>query len=121
MEETHPDFITVINSLLLLMDYQTNLIEQVDSGDKTEIKNAVIACAKASSILKVPIIITTLNGEENGEIISEISDIFPGKDIIKRQSDCSDALMDPRILNLIRKNGREKIDNCRFIYKQELH
>jgi nicotinamidase-related amidase len=109
MEDLQSDYITVINSMLLLVDYQDKKIMNIGSGDREEIIDAVNASAKAAGILKVPVILTSSEVRENGEFMSSITDIFPKLEIIERKAECTDAFEDGRILRLIRKYGREKL------------
>jgi nicotinamidase-related amidase len=109
MENINSDFITVINSMLLLVNYQGKKLMNIGSGDKEEITNAAIASAKAAGILKVPVILTSSDAKENGEFIRGITDIFPKAEVIQRNSECIDALDDDKVLKQIRKPGREKL------------
>jgi nicotinamidase-related amidase len=109
MEDSQMDFISVINSLLLLVDYQENMIRCIESGDKREIKNAVLASAKAASVLNVPVILTSADNDVNGEFLSELSDIFPRQGVINRKSNHPSALNDERIMTALRRSGREKL------------
>lgn len=108
MEYYNSDFITVINSALLLMDYQEKKIEEVRSTDISGMTDAAVASAKAASILNVPVILTS-SGDEYGQFLKEISEIFPGKEIVKRASLHDDALNDERVHRLLKKYGREKL------------
>lgn len=109
MENFQSDYITVINSVLLLVDYQNRKIMSIGSGDREEISNAVIASAKAAGILRVPVILTSQAVKEHGEFMRGISDIFPRNEIIQRNPECLDALQDERVLKQIRRYGREKL------------
>ncbi|HLN22164.1 MAG TPA: isochorismatase family protein [Bacteroidales bacterium] len=108
MENYTPDFISVINSILLLIDYQEKKLEEVRSADQSEIVNAAVSTARAAGFLNVPVIITS-NGPEFGHYINEITDIFPGKEVIRRSSPGNDALHDERVSRLLRRYGRSKI------------
>lgn len=109
MEDSQSDYITVINSILLLVDYQSGMIRNIESGDRTEIRNAAIAAAKAASILNVPVILTSSGKESNGEFMQELSDIFPRQDVIVREPNQVNAFGDERVIRTIRKLGREKL------------
>lgn len=109
MENSKTDFVTVLNSILLLIDYQTNIINGIASGDRTEIKKAVVASARAAGILNVPIVMTSINTKENGEVIKELRDLFPGKEVITRLLPLPDAFEDERVLQAVRKSGRQKL------------
>src|SRR5512133_611714 len=109
MEDSQSDYITVINSLLLLVDYQSKMVKSIESGDKQEISNAVIASARAASILNVPVILTSVESESRGEFLRELTGIFPLQEVIQRKPDQLNALEDERVLKAIRKHGREKL------------
>lgn len=109
MEDFHSDFISVINSVLLVVDYQQKKFEGISSGNRTEIKNSVISSAKAASVLNVPVILTSIDRNEDGEYISELTDIFPQQKIINRASSCYNALSDRTVRDSIKRYGREKL------------
>jgi nicotinamidase-related amidase len=109
MENFQSDYITVINSVLLLVDYQNRKIMSIGSGDREEISNAAIASAKAAGILRVPVILSSQAVKEHGEFMRGISDIFPRNEIIQRSPECHDALEDERVLKQVRRYGREKL------------
>lgn len=109
MEDSQMDFISVINSLLLLVDYQEKMIGRIESGDRSEIKNAVMASAKAASILNVPVILTSADNDVNGDFLHELSVIFPRQEVINRKSNHPSALNDERVMTAIRRSGREKL------------
>lgn len=106
MESAQTDFISVINSLLLLVDYKTEMLAQVRSADRSSIIDAAVASAKAAAILNVPVILTC--ADRNGEFVREIKEVFPGKDIIIRNGS-SDAMSDETVRRMIRKYSREKL------------
>lgn len=109
MEDFQPDFITSINSLLLLTDYQSNLIRNIGSGDRTEIINSAVACTRAASLLNVPVIMTSMNEKENGTFPEELTEIFPGRMVIERPDNTINAFDDDRIRKAVRKSGRDKL------------
>lgn len=109
MEESQTDFITVINSVLLLVDYQSNMIRSIGSGDRSEIEEAVIASAKAANMLNVPVILTSSENELSGEFFHYLSDIFPKQEVFKRKAHQLSALEDERIMKTLRKYGRSKL------------
>lgn len=109
MENSKTDFITVINSILVLIDYQNNMLKVVESGDRTKIKNAAVAAAKAARILHVPVVLTAINPKINGEFIKELADLFPKQEIINRSLPYLDAFEDEKVRYTIRKSGRGKL------------
>ena len=103
------DFISVINSLLLLVDYQTKKIEGIQSGDRSGIVEAIVASAKAAAILNVPVVFTSAEGDGSGEYMRELTSILPKQDVIKRNYIHTGAFGDEGVSNNIRKYGRDKI------------
>lgn len=103
------DFITDKNSLLLLVDFQPNMFRGVGSGDRTAIKNAAVASAKAAQILSVPVVLTSIYPKGNGNFIKEITDLFPAQPVIERPNQSFDALETQDVLNAIKNTGRTKI------------
>lgn len=109
MEDFQPDFITSINSLLLLTDYQSNFIRSIGSGDGAETINSAIACARAASLLNVPVLMTSMNEKENGKFSDKISEIFPAGMVYERPEKTYNVFEDERIRKAIRKAGRDKL------------
>ncbi|HEX2967716.1 MAG TPA: isochorismatase family protein [Bacteroidales bacterium] len=104
MESTQTDFISVINSILMLVDYKPESLAQIRSTDRDSVKNAVIASAKAASILNVPVILTS-----DGEIMPELKEIFPNQHTLMRRQGQENAFNDDNVSNTVRKYGREKL------------
>lgn len=109
MENRHTDFISVINSLLLFVDYQENLLSGILSGDQSGIRGAAVSSAKAAGVLNVPVILTSVDCEENGEYLKEIRKIFPTHQLYTRNNGNSDALADTAVSRAIRRHGRDKL------------
>lgn len=109
MENRPTDFISVINSLLLFVDYQENLLSGILSGDPTEIRKAAVSSAKAAGLLNVPVLLTSVDCEENGDYIKEIRKIFPNHELYTRHNGNRDALSDTTVSRAIRRRGREKL------------
>jgi nicotinamidase-related amidase len=97
------------NSALLLVDYQPTMFASVASGDKTIIRNAAYCAAKAASILNVPVVLSAINPEHNGEFIAEVSRLFPGKEVFARTVSSFDAFEDEKTWNAFKKTGRRKL------------
>ena len=103
------DLLTDKNSVLVLVDYQPSMFKSVGSGDKTKIKNAAICAAKAASILGVPVVLSSINPEFNGEFIPEITKLFPKQEVFARKIPSFDAFEDERTYNAVKKTGRKKV------------
>jgi nicotinamidase-related amidase len=103
------EMLTAENSVLVLVDYQPTMFNGVASGDRNAINNSAVAAAKAAKILEVPTVLTSIWPEGNGEFIKEITDLFPGQEVIARKVPGFDAFEDERVLQAVKKTGRKKL------------
>ena len=97
------------NSALVLVDYQPTMFAGVASGDKTIIRNAAYCAAKAASILSVPVVLSAIGPQRNGEFIAEITRLFPGQEVFARVVPSFDAFEDEKTWNAFKKTGRKKM------------
>lgn len=109
MENLKLDLISAKNSVLLLVDYQPNMFMGVQSGDRTEIKNAALPAAKAAQITEVPVVYTSVWPEGHGEFIKELSDLFSRQKVISRSVPGFDAFEDEKVLSVVKAAGRNKL------------
>ncbi len=109
MNNSKLDLLTPENSVLLLVDYQPGMFKGVGSGDRTIIKNNVVAAAKAASILNVPTVLTSIYPEGNGNFLKEIADLFPETNVIARKMPSFDALEEKEVIEAVKAMGRKKI------------
>ena len=79
------------------------------SGDKTVIRNAAYCAAKAAAILNIPVVLTTINPEHNGNFMGEIARLFPGQEAIPRSVLSFDAFEDEKVWNAFKTTGRKKL------------
>ena len=103
------ELLTDKNSTLVLVDYQPAMFAGVASGDKTIIKNAAYCAAKAASILNVPVVLSTIGPQRNGEFIADITKLFPGQEVFARTIPSFDAFEDEKTWNAFKKTGRKKM------------
>jgi nicotinamidase-related amidase len=103
------ELLTDKNSTLVLVDYQRSMFAGVASGDKTIIRNSAYCAAKAAAILNIPVVLSTINPEHNGNFIGEITRLFPGQDAISRSVLSFDAFEDEKVWNAFKKTGRKKL------------
>ena len=97
------------NSALVLVDYQPTMYAGVASGDKTIIRNAAYCAAKAASILGVPVVLSAINPQSNGNFLAEVTNLFPGQQVYARTVPSFDAFEDEKTWNAFRKTGRKKM------------
>lgn len=103
------ELLTDKNSTLVLVDYQHAMFAGVGSGDKTIIRNAAYCAAKAASILNIPVVLSTINPQNLGEFIGEITALFPGQEVYARTIPSFDAFEDEKTLNAFKKTSRRKL------------
>ncbi|MDD1701157.1 MAG: isochorismatase family protein [Methanoregula sp.] len=103
------ELLTDKNSALVLIDYQRAMFAGVASSDKTIIRNAAYCAAKAASILNVPVVLSAIGPQNNGEFITEITKLFPGQEVFARVVPSFDAFEDEKTWNAFRKTGRRKV------------
>lgn len=72
--------------VMLLIDHQSGLFNLVQDMPVVQLRNNVIALAKAASMLKLPLIITaSVPDGPNGPIIPEITQVAPHAQYVPRQ------------------------------------
>ena len=103
------ELLTPDNSALLLVDYQPAMFKGIGSSDKVIIWNAAVGAAKAAAILGVPVVLSAISPDRNGEVIPEITGLFPEVKVIARKIPSFDALEDARNLSAVKKPGKPKL------------
>lgn len=110
MENKFANSLDTDKSVLLLIDYQRTMLYGVESGDRTLIKNNVIALAKGAAVFDIPTVLTCINEKRNGHFFPEITDALPGINVINRQNPCFDAMDDEEVsLSVQQKNRRQLV------------
>ena len=103
------ELLTDKNSALVLVDYQPTMFSGVASGDKTIIRNAAYCAAKAAAILDVPVVLSAINPQGNGNFLAEITSLFPGQQVYARAVPSFDAFEDEKTYGAFKKIGRKKV------------
>ena len=93
----------------MLVDYQHTMFAGVASGDKTIIRNAAYCAAKAAAILGVPVVLSTINPQNNGNFLPEVANLFPGQQVYARAVPSFDAFEDENTRDAFKKTGRKKV------------
>jgi hypothetical protein len=78
------------------------MFEGIGSGDRNIIKNNVIFAAKATTILDVPVVLSSINPRSNGNVFPELTKIIP--EVFDRKVPIFDAFEDHRTFNAVKKN-----------------
>jgi nicotinamidase-related amidase len=103
------EFLSVENSVLLLVDYQRAMYAGIGSGDRNAINDGVVALSKAAQILEVPVVLSSIWPDGNGEFNAQITSLFPGQEAIARTIMGFDALEDEPVLAAVKATGRSKL------------
>lgn len=104
----YTDFLTPQNSVLTLIDYQPAMFFGVQSHDRLLIAHNMAILAKAAKLFKIPTILSTVAKDSfSGELMPEITSVFPGQTIIDRTS--INAWLNKDFRNAIESAKRKKI------------
>ena len=103
------EFLSAENSVVLLVDYQRAMYAGVGSGDRNAINDGAVALAKAAKILGVPVVLSSIWPDGNGEFNPEITSLFPDQEPISRGILGFDALEDGPVLEAVKATGRSKL------------
>jgi nicotinamidase-related amidase len=79
--------LTPENAAVLLIDYQTALFQYLPSVEALQLKNTIISLAKVARTFDLPVLLSTHGAQEqNGPILPELVDLFPGREVIERDT-----------------------------------
>ncbi len=96
------------NSALILIDYQPAMFQGVQSHDRLEVVHNVQVLAKAAKLFKLPTLISTVAKDSfSGPFMPEVTDLFPGHEIVDRTS--INSWVDPNFRARTEALGRKKI------------
>ena len=108
MQEGRLDLLTPANNVLILIDYQPQMLFGVTSIDRQLLKNNAAALAKAAKAFKVPTIVTSVETTGfSGYVFPEILDVLPKNEIFERSS--MNTWDDKRITAEVKRLGRKKV------------
>ena len=108
MQEGKLDLLTPANNVLILVDYQPQMLFGVTSIDRQLLKNNAAALAKAAKAFKVPTIVTSVETTGfSGYVFPEILDVLPKNEIFERSS--MNTWDDKRITSEVKRLGRKKV------------
>src|SRR6476661_7955809 len=100
--------LTSENAALVLIDHQVGLMTGVRDYSTGELKDNVVALAKAAKALNLPIIVTTTARDSMwGPTFPELVEALSGVEIIDRSS--VNAFDDDRVAHAIAATGRKKL------------
>ena len=100
--------VTPENCALALIDYQPAMYQGVQSHDRLVVMHNVQTLARAAKVFNLPTVLTTVAKDSfSGPFMPEVTDLFPGQQIIDRTS--INSWLDPNFRDAIKATGRKKI------------
>ncbi len=95
------------DSVLVMIDHQPYQLANLNSHDPHMVVNNSAALAKAAKVFDVPTILTTVVADRGGRIFPQITDVFPGQEIIDRTF--INTWEDPSVVDVVKGTGRKQL------------
>lgn len=95
------------DSVLVLIDHQPYQLANVNSHEPQMVINNTVGLAKAARAFNVPTILTTVLAARGGLLFPQISDVFPGQEIIDRT--LINTWEDPKVVDVVKATGRKQL------------
>ena len=95
------------NSVLVLIDHQPYQLANLNSHEPQMVINNTAGLAKAAKAFGVPTILTTVVAERGGYLFPQITDVFPGQDVIDRTF--INTWEDPKVVDAVKATGRKQL------------
>jgi nicotinamidase-related amidase len=95
------------DSVLVLIDHQPYQLANLNSHDPHIVVNNSTALAKVAKLFDVPTILTSVVAERGGRIFPQITDVFPGQEVIDRT--LINTWEDPKVLDVVKEIGRKQL------------
>jgi nicotinamidase-related amidase len=95
------------NSVLVLIDHQPYQLANLNSHDPHIVVNNSTALAKAAKVFGVPTILTSVVADRGGRIFPQITDVFPGQEVIDRTF--INTWEDKKVVDAAKATGRKQL------------
>lgn len=95
------------DSVLVLIDHQPFQLTNLNSHDSHAAVNCATALAKAAKAFNVPTILTSVIAERGGWIFPQITDVFPGQEVIDRT--LINTWEDKKVVDAVKATGRKQL------------
>lgn len=95
------------DSVLVLIDHQPYQLTNLNSHDPHMVVNNSTALAKAAKAFNVPTILTSVIADRGGRIFSQITDVFPGQEVIDRT--LINTWEDKKVVEAAKATGRKQL------------
>lgn len=96
------------NATMLLVDYQTGVLQGIQTRDPTTLKNQIVALAETAKLYDLPVVLTTADANGPlGPLLPELENLFPEVEVIDRS--VVNAWEDPRVREAVEATGRDNL------------
>lgn len=95
------------DSVLVLIDHQPYQLANLNSHDPHAVVNVSAALAKAAKLFNVPTILTSVIAERGGLLFPQITDVFPGQEVIDRTF--INTWEDQKVVDAVKATGRKQL------------
>ncbi|KAA1177234.1 hydrolase [Rhizobium tropici] len=95
------------DSVLVLIDHQPYQLTNLNSHDPQTVVNNTTALAKLAKAFNVPTILTSVIADRGGKLFKQITDVFPGQDVIDRT--WVNTWQDEKVVDLVKETGRKQL------------
>ncbi|MEG9500499.1 MAG: hydrolase [Methylorubrum extorquens] len=95
------------DSVLVLIDHQPYQLTNLNSHDPHMVVNNTTALAKSAKVFGVPTILTSVIAERGGVIFPQVTDVFPGQEVIDRTF--INTWEDEKVVDAVKATGRKQL------------
>ncbi|CAN5325622.1 hydrolase [soil metagenome] len=95
------------DSVVVLIDHQPYQLTNLNSHDPHMAVNNATALAKAAKAFAVPTILTSVIADRGGKIFPQITDVFPGQEVIDRT--LINTWEDKKVVDAVKATGRKQL------------
>lgn len=95
------------DSVLVLIDHQPYQLANLNSHDPQTVVNNSTALAKTAKAFGVPTILTSVVHAQGGHIFPQITDVFPGQEVIDRTF--INTWEDKKVVDIVKATGRKQL------------
>ena len=95
------------DSVLVLIDHQPYQLANLNSHEPQMVINNVVGLAKAAKAFGVPTILTSVIAERGGLLFPQITDVFPGQEVIDRTF--INTWQDKKTVDAVKATGRKQL------------
>jgi nicotinamidase-related amidase len=95
------------DSVLVLIDHQPFQLTNLNSHDPQMVINNTAGLAKAAKVFGVPVILTSVVAERGGVLFPQITDVFPGQEVIDRTF--VNTWQDKKVVDVVKATGRKQL------------